>query len=56
MIAAGALLWTAAILDGADGILARAKGQASQFGRALDGAEIPHKGGRVIHNNAGGKP
>tara|TARA_B100001750_G_scaffold180710_3_gene149190 strand:- start:2386 stop:3354 length:969 start_codon:yes stop_codon:yes gene_type:complete len=38
MIAAGALLWTAAILDGADGILARAKGQASQFGRALDGA------------------
>ncbi len=38
MVAAGALLWTAAILDGADGILARAKGQASQFGRALDGA------------------
>ena len=38
MIAAGALLWTAAILDGADGILARAKGQASQFGRALDSA------------------
>lgn len=38
MVAAGALLWTAAILDGADGILARAKNQASQFGRALDGA------------------
>ena len=38
MVAAGALLWTAAILDGADGILARAKNQQSQFGRALDGA------------------
>ena len=38
MIAGGILLWTAAILDGADGILARAKNQASQFGRALDGA------------------
>ncbi|MEM9864183.1 MAG: CDP-alcohol phosphatidyltransferase family protein [Myxococcota bacterium] len=37
MIAAGALLWTAAILDGADGILARAKNMQSQFGRALDG-------------------
>lgn len=27
-----------------------------RFRRALDGAEIPHKGGRVIHNNAGWKP
>jgi phosphatidylglycerophosphate synthase len=38
MIWAGILLWTAAILDGADGILARAKNMQSQFGRALDGA------------------
>ena len=37
MIVAGALLWAAAILDGADGILARAKNMGSQFGRALDG-------------------
>jgi phosphatidylglycerophosphate synthase len=34
----GAGLWAAAILDGADGILARAKNQQSEFGRALDGA------------------
>jgi phosphatidylglycerophosphate synthase len=38
MIAGGLLLWTSAILDGADGILARAKNMQSQFGRALDGA------------------
>lgn len=33
----GALLWTSAILDGADGILARARKQFSELGRALDG-------------------
>jgi phosphatidylglycerophosphate synthase len=33
----GALLWTSAILDGADGILARAKSAFSELGRALDG-------------------
>jgi phosphatidylglycerophosphate synthase len=38
MVAGGVLLWTSAILDGADGILARAKSMQSQFGRALDGA------------------
>jgi phosphatidylglycerophosphate synthase len=38
MVAGGALLWASAILDGADGILARAKNMQSQFGRALDGA------------------
>lgn len=27
-----------------------------RFCRALDGAGIPHEGGRVIQNNAGGKP
>jgi hypothetical protein len=37
MIWGGALLWIAAIMDGADGILARAKNQQSAFGRALDG-------------------
>ncbi|PKN55979.1 MAG: hypothetical protein CVU56_18560 [Deltaproteobacteria bacterium HGW-Deltaproteobacteria-14] len=38
LVVGGILLWTAAILDGADGFLARAKGTSSQFGRALDGA------------------
>lgn len=38
MLVGGACLWTAAILDGADGILARAKNMQSEFGRALDGA------------------
>lgn len=38
MVAGGLMLWSSAILDGADGILARAKGQQSQFGRALDGS------------------
>jgi phosphatidylglycerophosphate synthase len=33
----GALLWSSAIMDGADGILARAKNMQSAFGRALDG-------------------
>lgn len=33
----GVLLWSSAILDGADGILARAKRQFSDIGRALDG-------------------
>lgn len=37
MLAAGILLWTSAILDGADGILARAKRLHSDIGRALDG-------------------
>lgn len=38
LVTGGILLWSAAILDGADGFLARAKGLSSQFGRALDGA------------------
>jgi phosphatidylglycerophosphate synthase len=38
MVAGGILLWTSAILDGADGILARAKKMQSDFGRALDGS------------------
>lgn len=37
MLWGGVLLWTSAILDGADGILARAKGAFSELGRALDG-------------------
>ena len=37
MIAGGALLWASSILDGADGLLARARNAQSQFGRALDG-------------------
>jgi len=38
MVVGGACLWSAAILDGADGILARAKNLQSEFGRALDGS------------------
>lgn len=38
MIVAGICLWTSAILDGADGFLARAKNLSSPFGRALDGS------------------
>ncbi|HET6416665.1 MAG TPA: CDP-alcohol phosphatidyltransferase family protein, partial [Polyangiales bacterium] len=38
MFFGGAGVWAAAILDGADGILARAKNQQSEFGRALDGS------------------
>jgi phosphatidylglycerophosphate synthase len=38
MVAGGLLVWTSAILDGADGFLARATNTQSQFGRALDGA------------------
>ena len=38
MIAGGILLWSSAILDGADGILARAKRMFSDLGRALDGS------------------
>lgn len=38
MIWGGILLWASAILDGADGILARAKKIQSEFGRALDGS------------------
>ena len=37
MLIGGALLWTSSILDGADGIMARAKQMQSEFGRALDG-------------------
>jgi len=37
MIWGGVLLWSSAIMDGADGILARAKRMQSAFGRALDG-------------------
>lgn len=37
MVWGGAMLWTSAILDGADGILARAKNLQSEFGRAIDG-------------------
>jgi phosphatidylglycerophosphate synthase len=37
MLCGGLLLWTSAILDGADGILARAKRSFSDLGRALDG-------------------
>lgn len=37
MLVGGILLWASAILDGADGILARAKNVQSPFGRAIDG-------------------
>jgi phosphatidylglycerophosphate synthase len=37
MLWGGGLLWASAILDGADGILARAKNAFSELGRALDG-------------------
>lgn len=37
MLVGGVLLWTSSILDGADGILARAKHMQSELGRALDG-------------------
>jgi hypothetical protein len=37
MLTGGCLLWASAILDGADGILARAKKMFSDTGRALDG-------------------
>jgi phosphatidylglycerophosphate synthase len=37
MFAGGCLLWASAILDGADGILARAKKIFSDVGRAVDG-------------------
>ena len=38
MFVGGTGLWAAGILDGADGILARAKSLQSEFGRALDGS------------------
>lgn len=38
MVWGGALLWSSAIMDGADGILARARNIQSAFGRALDGS------------------
>jgi len=37
MVTGGVLLWLSAILDGADGMLARTKGLSSPAGRALDG-------------------
>jgi hypothetical protein len=37
MLLGGCLLWSSAILDGADGILARAKRMFSDVGRSLDG-------------------
>jgi phosphatidylglycerophosphate synthase len=37
MVVGGVLLWLSAILDGADGILARARRVSSPAGRALDG-------------------
>jgi phosphatidylglycerophosphate synthase len=37
MVWGGVLLWSSAIMDGADGILARAKNMQSAFGRAIDG-------------------
>jgi phosphatidylglycerophosphate synthase len=37
MVLGGCLLWSSAILDGADGILARAKRMFSDVGRAIDG-------------------
>jgi phosphatidylglycerophosphate synthase len=36
MVAGGLLLWSSAILDGADGLLARAKNMSSVYGRAHD--------------------
>ena len=50
----GALLWSSAILDGADGILARAKNAFSELGRALDGTAdaivgVVSVGGAVYH-------
>ena len=38
MVVGGLLLWFSAVIDGADGLLARARGTQSSFGRALDGA------------------
>lgn len=38
MVVGGIMLWSAAILDGADGILARAKKLQSDLGRAIDGS------------------
>ncbi len=38
MVWGGILLWSSAIMDGADGILARARHAQSAFGRALDGS------------------
>jgi phosphatidylglycerophosphate synthase len=38
MFVGGVLLWSSAILDGADGILARAKQMFTDLGRALDGS------------------
>jgi phosphatidylglycerophosphate synthase len=38
MLSGGILLWSSAIMDGADGILARAKRMFSDLGRALDGS------------------
>jgi hypothetical protein len=45
----GILLWSSAILDGADGILARAKKMQSDMGRALDGtADLVVAGAAIV--------
>lgn len=49
MLWGGILLWTSAILDGADGILARAKKLQSEMGRALDGtADLVVAGAAIV--------
>jgi phosphatidylglycerophosphate synthase len=49
MLWGGILLWTSAILDGADGILARAKKLQSDMGRALDGtADLVVAGAAIV--------
>ena len=60
MLWGGILLWSSAIMDGADGILARAKRLQSAFGRALDGfadylVGLSSVGGCVYHLYATGE-
>ncbi len=60
MVWGGALLWSSAIMDGADGILARAKRMQSAFGRALDGLAdwivgLASVGACLYHLNAKGQ-
>jgi hypothetical protein len=59
MVWGGALLWSSAIMDGADGILARAKNMQSAFGRALDGVAdwvvgVASVGACIYHLHASG--
>jgi phosphatidylglycerophosphate synthase len=61
MVWGGALLWASAIMDGADGILARAKHAQSSLGRALDGSADMLVGLSTVaaclyHLNATGTP